>query len=123
MAPMRSRGIQAGSGGDRRLQPRRPEPGYGRRASIDAVPEVVEHVGGRVPVLVDGGIRRGTDVVKALALGAAAVLIGRPYCYGLSIGGSAGVRRVVEILRAELEAAMMLSGVAQLAEIHRSLLY
>ena len=92
-------------------------------AAIDALPEVVEHVGGRVPVLVDGGIRRGTDVLKSLALGAGAVLIGRPYCYGLSVAGSEGVRRVVEILRAELEAAMMLTGVARLSEIERSLLY
>ena len=92
-------------------------------AAIDALPEVVEHVGGRVPVLVDGGIRRGTDVIKSLALGAGAVLIGRPYCYGLSVAGSEGVRRVVEILRAELEAAMMLMGVARLSEIERSVLY
>ncbi len=92
-------------------------------AAIDALPEVVEHVGGRVPVLVDGGIRRGTDVLKALALGAAAVLIGRPYCYGLGVAGSEGVRRVVEILRAELEAAMMLTGVcAAVRGIDRSLL-
>jgi 4-hydroxymandelate oxidase len=92
-------------------------------ASIDALPGIVERVHGRAPVLVDGGIRRGTDVVKALALGAAAVLIGRPYCYALSLYGSDGVRRVVEILRAELEAAMMLCGVARLSEIDRSLLY
>ena len=76
-----------------------------------------------MPVLVDGGVRRGTDIVKAVALGATAVLIGRPYCYGLSVGGSEGVRRVVEILRAELEAAMMLTGVSRLSEIERSLLY
>ena len=92
-------------------------------AAIDALPEVVDRVGGRVPVLVDGGIRRGTDVIKSLALGAAAVLIGRPYCYGLSVAGSEGVRRVVEILRAELEAAMMLMGLARLSEIERSVLY
>ena len=78
---------------------------------------------GRVPVLVDGGVRRGTDVLKAIALGARAVLIGRPYCYGLSVAGSDGVRRVVDILRAELETAMMLSGAARLAEIDRSVLY
>ena len=92
-------------------------------AAIDALPEVVEQVNGRVPVLVDGGIRRGTDVIKALALGAAAVLIGRPYCYGLGVAGSEGVRRVVEILRAEVEAAMMLMGLARLSEIDRSVLY
>ena len=92
-------------------------------AAIDALPEIVEHVRGRVPVLVDGGVRRGTDIVKAVALGATAVLIGRPYCYGLSIAGSEGVRRVVEILRAELEAAMMLTGVSRLSDIERSVLY
>jgi 4-hydroxymandelate oxidase len=92
-------------------------------AAIDALPEVVDHVGGRVPVLVDGGIRRGTDVVKSLALGAAAVLIGRPYCYGLSVGGSDGVRRVVEILRGELEAAMMLSGLRTIKDIDRAVLW
>ncbi|HVR69262.1 MAG TPA: alpha-hydroxy acid oxidase [Vicinamibacteria bacterium] len=92
-------------------------------ATIDALPEVAERVAGRVPVLVDGGIRRGTDVLKAIALGATAVLIGRPYCYGLSVGGSAGVRRVVDILRHELEMAMMLTGRPSLASIDRSVLW
>ena len=68
-------------------------------AAIDALVEVADRVQGRVPLLVDGGIQRGTDVLKALALGARAVLIGRPYCYGLGVAGSAGVCRVVEILR------------------------
>ena len=86
-------------------------------ATIDALPEVVERVQGRIPVLVDGGIRRGTDVVKAIALGATAVLIGRPYCYGLAVAGAAGVQRVVEILRVELEMAMQLMGRRTLAEI------
>jgi 4-hydroxymandelate oxidase len=92
-------------------------------ATIHALPEVAERVRGRVPLLVDGGIRRGTDVLKALALGARAVLIGRPYCYALSVAGSDGVRRVVDILRAELEAAMMLSGVGAVDRIDRSLLW
>jgi 4-hydroxymandelate oxidase len=92
-------------------------------ATIDALPFVVERVAGRVPVLVDGGIRRGTDVLKAMALGAAAVLIGRPYCYGLSVGGAEGVRRVVGILRQELEMAMMLTGRASIQGIDRSLLW
>jgi len=92
-------------------------------ATIDALPDVAARVGGRVPLLVDGGIRRGTDVLKAIALGARAVLIGRPYCYGLGVAGSEGVRRVVEILRAELEAAMMLSGAAAIGAIDRSLLW
>jgi len=92
-------------------------------ATIDALPAVVEKVGGRVPVLVDGGIRRGTDVLKALALGATAVQIGRPYLYGLGVGGAAGVTRVVEILRHEFELAMMLTGRPTIASIDRSVLW
>jgi 4-hydroxymandelate oxidase len=92
-------------------------------ATIDALPEVVAGIHGRVPVLVDGGIRRGTDIVKALALGADAVLIGRPYCYGLAVGGAAGVQRVIEILRTELEMAMQLMGRRTLEEIDRSALW
>jgi len=87
------------------------------QASIDALPAVVEQVRGRVPLLVDGGIRRGTDVFKALARGAAAVLIGRPYLYGLSVGGAAGVARVIEILRTELEMTMGLIGCPDLSRI------
>jgi 4-hydroxymandelate oxidase len=85
-------------------------------ASLDALPEVVEAVGGRIPVLMDGGVRRGTDVLKALALGAAAVLIGRPAVWGLAAEGEGGVAGVLEILRAELENAMALTGCASLAE-------
>ena len=92
-------------------------------ASIDALPEVVEHVAGRVPVLLDSGIRRGTDIVKAIALGATAVLVGRPYCYALAVAGAEGVQRVVEILRTELEMAMQLTGVRSLKEIDRSALW
>jgi len=92
-------------------------------ASIDALPEVVAAVDSRVPVLVDGGIRRGTDVLKALARGATAVLIGRPYCFGLAIGGADGVRRTVEILRTELEMAMILTGRGSIAEIDESVLF
>jgi len=72
---------------------------------------------------VDGGIRRGTDVLKALALGAAAVQIGRPYLWGLGLAGADGVTRVVEILRRELELAMMLSGRPAIAGIDRSVLW
>ena len=75
-----------------------------------------------MPVLVDGGIRRGTDVLKALALGAKAVLIGRPYIFGLAAGGAAGVSRVVEILRDEFKMAMALTGRRTLAEIDRSVI-
>jgi 4-hydroxymandelate oxidase len=92
-------------------------------ATIDALPEVAERVAGRAPVLVDGGIRRGTDVIKAIALGATAVLIGRPYCYGLAVGGADGVQRAVEILRTELEMAMMLTGRPSLRDIDRSVLW
>ena len=79
-------------------------------------------VASRVPMLVDGGIRRGTDVLKALALGAKAVLIGRPYIFGLAAGGAAGVSRVVEILRDEFKMAMALTGRRTLAEIDRSVI-
>lgn len=92
-------------------------------ASVDALPEVVAAVDSRVPVLVDGGIRRGTDVLKALARGATAVLIGRPYCYGLAIGGADGVQRAIEILRRELEMAMILTGRGSVAEIDESVLF
>ena len=92
-------------------------------ATIDALPEVVAKVAGRIPVLVDGGIRRGTDVLKALATGASAVLIGRPYLYGLAVGGADGVAHVVNILRREFEAAMALSGRTSIAAIDRSVLW
>jgi 4-hydroxymandelate oxidase len=84
--------------------------------------EVVDAVDSRVPVLIDGGIRRGTDIVKALARGATAVLIGRPYCYGLAIAGAAGVQRAVEILCKELELAMILMGRATIGDIDASVL-
>ena len=92
-------------------------------ATIEALPEVAAAVAGRVPLLVDGGIRRGTDVVKALALGARAVLIGRPYLYGLAAGGAGGVARVVEILRTELELTMALCGRPSLAALDRGALW
>jgi 4-hydroxymandelate oxidase len=88
-------------------------------ATIDVLPHIVSRVEGRIPVLVDGGVRRGTDVLKALAFGATAALIGRPYCYGLSVGGADGVARVVAILRHELEVAMMLTGISSIAGIDR----
>ena len=82
----------------------------GAAASLDALPAVVEAVGGRMPVLVDGGIRRGADVVKALALGAACCLIGRPQLWGLAVAGEAGVRHVLEIYRREIDRVMGLMG-------------
>ncbi len=92
-------------------------------ATIEALPFVAEAVEGRVPVLVDGGIRRGTDVVKAIALGANAVLIGRPYLWGLGVAGAEGVARVIEILRHELCLAMALCGRPTIASIDRSVIW
>jgi isopentenyl diphosphate isomerase/L-lactate dehydrogenase-like FMN-dependent dehydrogenase len=79
-------------------------------AALDALPEVVEAVESNVEVLVDGGVRRGTDVVKALALGARAVLIGRPFVWGLAVDGEAGVLRVLDLLREEIRMALALAG-------------
>jgi isopentenyl diphosphate isomerase/L-lactate dehydrogenase-like FMN-dependent dehydrogenase len=79
-------------------------------ATIEALPEVVDAVAGRCEVYLDGGVRRGTDVLKALALGARAVLVGRPILWGLAVDGEAGARHVLELLHAELELAMALSG-------------
>ncbi len=93
----------------------------GTRATIDTLPEVVDAVAGRVDVLVDGGIRRGTDVLKALALGAKAVLIARPVLWGLALGGQAGVARVLEMLRAELDSALAQAGVPDVQRVDRSL--
>ncbi len=92
-------------------------------ATIEVLPAVVDRVAGRVPVLFDSGIRRGTDVLKGLGYGASAVLIGRPYLYGLSVGGAEGVRDVVNILRSELEAAMAMTGRTGLEEIDRSIFW
>jgi 4-hydroxymandelate oxidase len=92
----------------------------GAPATLDALPEVVEATEDRVEVLLDGGVRRGTDVVKALALGARAVLVGRPYLWGLAVSGESGVRRVLELLRDELSLAMALAGRPRIADIDRS---
>jgi isopentenyl diphosphate isomerase/L-lactate dehydrogenase-like FMN-dependent dehydrogenase len=89
-------------------------------ATADALPEVVDAVEGRATVLVDGGIRRGVDVAIALALGADAVLVGRPALWGLAVGGEAGARRVLELLREELELTLALCGCASPAELQRS---
>jgi 4-hydroxymandelate oxidase len=90
------------------------------RGALDCLPEVVEAVGGRIPVFVDGGIRRGTDIFKALALGAAAVGIGRPYIWGLGSFGTQGVERVLDILTRELRIVMTQMGAAKIADISRS---
>ncbi|MDE3155624.1 MAG: alpha-hydroxy-acid oxidizing protein [Acidobacteriota bacterium] len=93
----------------------------GVAATIDALPAIVGAVDGRLPVLLDGGIRRGTDVLKALALGARAVLIGRPYLWALAADGEAGVSRALALLRDELELAMALAGRPTIASIDASL--
>ncbi len=85
--------------------------------TINVLAEIVQAVDGRAEVLIDGGIRRGTDVVKALALGARAVLLGRPILWGLAVDGQAGVCRVLDLMRAELDSAMALCGCASLADI------
>lgn len=90
-------------------------------AGAEVLPEIVEAVGDRLDVLVDGGVRRGTDVLKALALGAKAVMIGRPYIWGLALDGEAGVGRVLEMLRTEFELAMALCGVTAVPQISREL--
>jgi isopentenyl diphosphate isomerase/L-lactate dehydrogenase-like FMN-dependent dehydrogenase len=87
------------------------------RSTIDALPEIIEAVDGRIPVLVDSGFRRGTDIVKALALGARAVCIGRPYLWGLGAFGQAGVERVLDLLQQETRAAMQQVGARALKQL------
>lgn len=91
-------------------------------AALEMLPAIAAQVGGRVPVLVDGGIRRGTDIVKAIALGADAVMVGRPVLHALAVGGISGVAHLLTVLHTELEAAMALCGRATLADIDASLL-
>ena len=107
-------GIIVSNHGGRRLD--------GVPASIEQLPQVVEAVNGQAEVYLDSGIRRGTDVFKALALGAKAVLIGRPYAWALAADGEAGVKKVLELLREELESAMLATGCATIGDINRSLL-
>ena len=91
----------------------------GAIATMDALPAILEEVGGRVPVVLDSGVRSGADVFRALALGAAAVGLGRPYVWGLAVGGSAGVREVIRNLRADFDLTMGLAGCASVREIGR----
>lgn len=86
-------------------------------AALDALPAVAEAVGGRLTILFDSGVRTGADILKALALGAQAVLLGRPYVYGLALGGEAGVRHVLRALRQDFELAMRLTGLAGLGDL------
>lgn len=92
-------------------------------ATIDAIPRIADAVAGRFPILIDSGVRRGTDILKAVALGANAVMIGRPTLYGLASAGPEGVARVIEILRREFEMAMALTGRTSISEIDRSVLW
>jgi 4-hydroxymandelate oxidase len=91
-------------------------------ATIEALPAIVEAVGGRIEVLIDGGIRRGTDVIKALAYGAKAVAVGRPVLWGLAYDGQRGVERVLDLLRFEVDLAMGLCGCATVGEIEQDLI-
>jgi isopentenyl diphosphate isomerase/L-lactate dehydrogenase-like FMN-dependent dehydrogenase len=90
------------------------------RGTIECLPEVIDAVGGKVPVFIDGGFRRGSDVFKALALGARAVFIGRPYIWGLAAFGQPGVEQVLDLLRLELELVMKQCGTRSIVEITRS---
>jgi lactate 2-monooxygenase len=90
----------------------------GAIATLQALPPIVEEVAGRVPVLLDSGIRSGGDALKALAFGATAVLVGRPYVYGLAVGGEAGAREVLQNLLADFDLALGLSGCASLADVY-----
>lgn len=92
-------------------------------AAIELLPAVAARVARRVPLLLDGGVRRGTDVLKALALGASAVMIGRPYVYALAVAGAPGIAHALHILRAELETAMVLTGCATLADITHDVIW
>ena len=91
--------------------------------TISVLPEIVDAVAGAVEVYLDGGIRRGTDVLKAVAYGARAVLVGRPILWGLAVGGEAGVKSVLELLRQEFDLAMALSGCPTLNSITRDLIW
>jgi 4-hydroxymandelate oxidase len=92
-------------------------------SSMEALPEVVEAVQERIPVLLDSGVRRGTDVLKAIAFGASAVLLGRPFLYGLALEGAEGVRKVVETLVRETEMALGVCGRTSIREVDRSLIW
>ncbi len=92
-------------------------------ATIEVLPQIAKKVNNRIPVLMDGGIRRGTDVLKAMAFGASAVLVGKPICFGLACGGSEGVTKVLTILQKEFEFAMALSGRSSIKSIDQSLIW
>jgi len=91
-------------------------------ASFRVLPEIVEAVGNQTEVLMDGGIRRGSDIIKALCLGARAVLLGRAYAYGLAAAGEAGATRAIQIIRADMERTLKLLGCCSLADLDASYL-
>jgi len=90
-------------------------------AAVELLPAIADAVDGSLPLILDGGIRRGTDVLKAIALGARAVAVGRPVFWGLAVGGEEGVAHVLEILRTELERALILCGCGSLSDVTRDL--
>ena len=92
-------------------------------ATIEALPDIIEAIDGKIEVLIDGGIRRGTDVFKALALGAKAVGVGRPIIWGLAVDGEQGAKRVLDILRKDFELTMRLCGCASVQEIKKDLIF
>jgi isopentenyl diphosphate isomerase/L-lactate dehydrogenase-like FMN-dependent dehydrogenase len=92
------------------------------RAALEVLPEVVEAVGRKVPVILDGGVRSGGDIVKALALGAKAALVGRPICWGVAAGGAAGVKRVIEILTQDVKRILIMTGTPAVSQISESII-
>ena len=111
--------VDAGADGDRRLQPWRPATGRRRRRRCACCRKSSTRSARRTEVLIDGGIRRGSDIVKALCLGARAVLIGRAYAYGLAAGGQAGVARAIDILRTDMIRTMKLLGCGSVRRLGR----
>jgi L-lactate dehydrogenase (cytochrome)/(S)-mandelate dehydrogenase len=95
----------------------------GTPAAIDVLPGIVATVDGRIPLLIDGGVRRGSDIVKALALGATACLVGRPQLWGLAVAGEAGVAHMLDIYRREIDRVMGLCGVARIGDIHADMIF
>ena len=93
----------------------------GSIATIDALPKVCDVIGGKIPVLMDSGIRTGTDVIKAIALGASAVLLGRPFAYGLAVAGEEGVKQVIRNLIADIDVSLGLSGNNSIKNLDRSI--
>jgi isopentenyl diphosphate isomerase/L-lactate dehydrogenase-like FMN-dependent dehydrogenase len=107
--------IQVSNHGGRQLD--------GVLATISVLPKIADAVGGRIPIILDSGVRRGQDVFRAIALGASAVALGRPVLYGLALGGWMGVRDVLEHLKGEIKMAMQLAGTASVKEITKQSLY